>query len=218
MHHTKAERENIIQSYPENVRSREEAAARCTKKIWRRVLKKQARKAKAEHLVKGCLEPGKKKVRRKLLTELYVKGSFTEDREEWQKELQRHCEEVHTDLEETREVQENRIESFKKRGDQQFTLDGRNAEVTVDLVLQARAKMSGRSSSCPQKISTITWCFQERFMGLMEAPSSWKTETGLLEETPRSVHVFLGKWGHKFRVRITFILEHLCAPCFVIAS
>ena len=188
MHHTKAERENIIQSTPENVRFREEAAARCTKKIWRRVLKKQARKARAEHLVRGCLEPGKKKVRRKPLTELYVKGSFTEDREEWQKELQRHCEEVHTDQEETREVQENRIESFKKRGDQQFTLDGRNAEITVDLVFQARAKMSDnkvngpedavaswRSSSCPRKISTITWCFQERFMGLMEAPSSWKT-------------------------------------------
>ena len=170
-------------------------------------------------------------MRRKPLTELYVKGSFTEDREEWQKELQWHCEEVHTDQEETREVQENRIESFKKRGDQQFTLDGREAEITVDLVFQARAKMSDnkvngpgdavvswRTSSCPWKISTITWCFQERFMGLMEAPSSWKTETGLLEETPRSVHVFLGTWGHKFRVRITFILEHLCAPCFVIAS
>ena len=65
MHHTKAERENKKQSYPENVRLHEEAAARCTNKIKRRVLKKQARKAKAEHLVKGCLEPGKKKVRRK---------------------------------------------------------------------------------------------------------------------------------------------------------
>ena len=65
--------------------------------------------------MKGCLEPVKKKVRRKPLTELYVKGSFTEDREEWQNELQRHCEEVHTDQEETREVQEHRIESFKKK-------------------------------------------------------------------------------------------------------
>ena len=103
------------QSTPENVRSREEAAARCTNKIKRRVLKKQARKARAEQLVKGCLEPGKKKVKSKPLTELYVKGSFTEDRGEWQKEQQRHCEEVHTDQEETREVQENRIESFKKK-------------------------------------------------------------------------------------------------------
>ena len=36
------------------------------------------------------------------LTELCVKVQFTEDREEWQKQLQRHCEEVYTDLEETK--------------------------------------------------------------------------------------------------------------------
>ena len=53
---------------PENVSLREEAAARCTKKIKRQVLKKQARKARGEHLVKCCLEPGKKKVKRKPLT------------------------------------------------------------------------------------------------------------------------------------------------------
>ena len=61
MHHTKAERENIIQSTPENVRFREEAAARCTKKIWRRVLKKQARKARAEHLVKAAWNQGRRR-------------------------------------------------------------------------------------------------------------------------------------------------------------
>ena len=68
----------------------------------RRVLKKQAR---TEHLVKCSLMPGKRTVQRKLLSELYVNGNVTEDREEWQRELQRHCEEVYTDQEETREVQ-----------------------------------------------------------------------------------------------------------------
>ena len=29
------------------------------------------------------LEPGKKKTKRKPLTELFVKGHFTEDRDEW---------------------------------------------------------------------------------------------------------------------------------------
>ena len=33
------------------------------------------------------LEPRKKKVKRKPLTEFYVKENFTEDREEWQKEV-----------------------------------------------------------------------------------------------------------------------------------
>ena len=74
------------------------------------------------------------------------------------------------------------------KGDQQFTVDGRRAEITVDLVLQARAKMADNSvnglegrvvsemiKQCLlEKISIITRCFQECFMGLMEAPSSWK--------------------------------------------
>ena len=98
-------------STPESVKLREEAAARCTKKIKRKVLKKQARKARADHLVKCCLEPGKKKAKRKPLAELYIKRKF--HRREWLKELQRHCEEVYADQEETKEVQENIMEYFK---------------------------------------------------------------------------------------------------------
>ena len=41
----------------ENVRVREEAAARCTKVIKRRVLKKQARKARTDHVV-NCMSMG----------------------------------------------------------------------------------------------------------------------------------------------------------------
>ena len=76
-----------------------------------------------------CWTLGKKKAPRKPLTELYVDGHLTEEREEWQKELQRHCEEECTDQEETKEVQEQRIEYFLRERDQQFTLDGRNAEI-----------------------------------------------------------------------------------------
>ena len=62
-------------------------------------------------------------------------------------------------------------------------MDGRKAEITVDLVLQARAKMSDNKVNGPaedavvsemikqlllEKIYTITKCFQERFMGQME--------------------------------------------------
>ena len=77
--------------------------------------------------------------------ETAVKGHFTEDRKEWQQELRRHCDEVYTDQEETNEIQEDRIDYFKKRGDRHFTVEGRFAEVTLDLVtldlvVQARAK------------------------------------------------------------------------------
>ena len=72
----------------ESVRLREEAAARSTAKFKRRVLRKQARNARAEHLGRCSLVPGKK-AKRKPLTELYVKGHFTEDRAEWPEKLQK---------------------------------------------------------------------------------------------------------------------------------
>ena len=119
------------------------------------------------------------------LSELYVNGDFTQDREEWQRELQkRHCEEVYTDREETREVQGKRIQYSEEKGDQQFTMDGRQAEVTVDLVLRAWAKMNDNKISGSkdamvsemvkilplEKFHTTTRCFQERFVGQMNAP------------------------------------------------
>ena len=58
------------------------------------------------------------KLQRKPLSELYVDGKFTEDRDDWQKET---AEE-----------------------------DGRRAEITVDVVLQARAKMSENKVNGPE--------------------------------------------------------------------
>ena len=57
---------------------------------------------------------------------------------------------MYTDLEETKEAQESRIEYFRKKGNQQFTEEGRNAEITVDLVLQARAKFSDDKVNGPE--------------------------------------------------------------------
>ena len=149
---------------------------------------KQASKARAEHQVKCCLEPGKKKAKRKPLRELHVKGHFIEDREEWQKELQRHCEEVYTDQEETKDAQESRIEYFRTRGNQHFTDEGRNAEITVDLVLQARAKLgenrvngledaigSEMIQKLPmEKLSSVVQGFQERFLFLRKSDAALK--------------------------------------------
>ena len=81
--------------------------------------------------------------------ELYVKEPFTEDRDEWQTELQRHCEEVYIDQEETKEAQESRIEYFKTKGNHLFTVGWRSTEITVvDLVLQA--KLSGNKINGPE--------------------------------------------------------------------
>ena len=88
-------------------------------------------------------------MKRKPLSELYVDGMITEDRDEWREELQRHCEEVFADHEETRRVQEKRIDCLRKNGDRHFTDDGRRVEIPIDLVLQARAKMSENKVNGP---------------------------------------------------------------------
>ena len=58
--------------------------------------------------MKCSLAPRKRKVRRKPLSELCVHGNVTEDREEKQRELHKHCEDVNTDQEETRDGPEKK--------------------------------------------------------------------------------------------------------------
>ena len=74
------------------------------------------------------------------------------------------------------------------QGDRHHSENGRTAEITADLVFQARAKLSDNKVSgisdamvsemikaLPfEKTYVVENCFQERFMGSMEAPNSWK--------------------------------------------
>ena len=48
------------------------------------------------------------------------------------------------------ERSKKKIEYFKKQGHRQSAVDGRKAEITVDLVLQARAKMSDNQGNGPE--------------------------------------------------------------------
>ena len=57
---------------------------------------------------------------------------------------------VHVDPEETTDEQKKWIMKYKEDGDRHFTEQGRVAEITVDLVLQARAKMSENEVDGPE--------------------------------------------------------------------
>ena len=74
-HTTQSDRQKEARKPQEEV-----AAARSSKPIERRVLVKQARKARAEFSVTCSLMLGKRISKRKPLTELYVNVIFTEDR------------------------------------------------------------------------------------------------------------------------------------------
>ena len=134
-------------------------------------------------MVRCCLEPGKKKAEEERADRTVRETTLHRGWRRVAKKLQRY-----TDQEETKEEQENRIEHSKKKGDLEFIVEGRTAEITGDLVLQARAKMSENNVNGPEdamvsemikqlplkKTYTIWKCFQERFMDQMESPSSWK--------------------------------------------
>ena len=81
------------------------------------------------------------------LKKRHVDGKFTEDRIIWNKELQKHCEVGCEDVEETSEVQENRIKKCKTDGDRHVTEEGKAAAITDDQELQARAKTTKIPSS-----------------------------------------------------------------------
>ena len=81
-HSTKNDRDKNMKETPESVRIREDAAARCTQVSTRNVLKKQARKTKADHLVKCRLMPGRSL--KAAFRVVYINVNFTEDTEEWQ--------------------------------------------------------------------------------------------------------------------------------------
>ena len=121
------------------------------------------------------------------------------------------------------EAQESRIERFKKNGKQQLTEDGRSTEITIDLVLQARAKLSDNKVNGPEdaivsemikrlpmeKNHIIARCFQERFLGLMESRSSWKiVELFFFEETGRCPE----ERNHKQQSN-TSVISKWCASC-----
>ena len=82
---------------------------------------------------------------KKPLTDLQLRAFFPKTDQNG-----KNCDEVCTDVEETKEKQENRIEYFQK-GNLQFTEEGRNAEITVDRVLHARAKPSENKDHGPRR-------------------------------------------------------------------
>ena len=90
-----------------------------------------------------------------------------------------HCAEVYVDPEKTIEARENKIMKYNEE-DRHFTEEGRVAEITIDMVLLAGAKVSQNKVNGPEdamvsetikqflqeKMYEITRCFQDRFVGL----------------------------------------------------
>ena len=98
---------------------------------------------------------------RKPVTDLYVNGSLTKDREAWKKERQRHFEKVWIDHQETAEEQEKRLVKHKKL---RQTFYGRNVRKQIR---QARRFNRKRHDQTVATIKTThSQDFQDRFVEL----------------------------------------------------
>ena len=149
-HTTKLERDRGLRRVPTKIEAQERAATRSLRPVERRVLRRQARKARAAHLVKSSLAPGWRRVLRKPLKELYIDGEFSENREDWRKELERHCGEVCVVGGDDRGAEaEDRMVHQKKKVEH-ITEQGRVAEISVGLELQAKALLSDNKVGGPE--------------------------------------------------------------------
>ena len=104
-----------------------------------------------------------------------VDARFTEDRAVWK---HWHCDEVFNDEEETAEKQKDPILHFKADGDRHFAEDGRLAEVTIDMVLQARSRVAKEKVSGPED-SHIQAC--QLYQAIWQ-PVAKRVERDTLEE------------------------------------
>ena len=178
---------------------------------------KQARKVRAEHAVKCSLLPDRT-VRERAAsrrTGVLGKKNYSDT----------HCAEVYVDPEKTIEAREKRIMKHSE-GDRHFTEEGRVAEITIDMVLQAGAKMSQNKVNGPEdaivsemikqvlqeKIFKNTRRFQDR---LEDDPSSWKIVKVVflrkLDAAPKK-----GKMSYRGYCVDVDDVEVVCDPVFLL--
>ena len=120
---------------------------------------------------------------------MYVNDKFTKDREAWKKELQRHCDEVYVDPEESIKVQKRRESSTSKKIQANILREmgemPKSQEIWSDKhgqkMLENKANgpedatASEMMEQLPQeKFSPPHNTFKTRYVGLVDAPSSWR--------------------------------------------
>ena len=81
--------------------------------------------------------------------------------------LRAQCERCYKDKDETSEVQAERIQEQRRRGDGLAAWSGRKVDITVDSVLRAREKMREVPM---ESVHEITHWFEKRFRGECRAP------------------------------------------------
>ena len=114
----------------------------------------------------------------------------SEVRDEWTEEDRAHCQNFYDDIEETREVQAERVRRQRTSGDRRVALQEREVTITEDRVLRARGRVPRNKANGPaDRLETemlqclptetayeVTHWFDKRFKGECRAPEAWKVD------------------------------------------
>ena len=94
---------------PDEIRNLASDAVRCQNHVRKKQLRKIVRKARSELEAGRVVLPREKVKHRPVVTQLWVNGRASEDRDEWTGEVRGHCERCYDDKAETPEVHAERI-------------------------------------------------------------------------------------------------------------
>ena len=181
------------------------------------VTKEGPKMAKIHHgakpdIINHAEKEGKKKTTDRIVCQ---KGISTKT------DLQKHCEEVHTDMDETKEEQENRafLEKSKPAMYTEKRTDATQIKVGLDRLKLRENKVNGPEDAIVsdvsiKKIYTLTLCYQERFMGMMEFSSSWKVVKMVFLKNPDAPPT-KGIRSHR-AVPLTSVMSEWYASCILL--
>ena len=100
----------------DEIREMAAEAAKCRDLVTRKLLQKNARKARREFEAGRATLTRGKVIDRPVVTKLWSNGRASEERDEWPEEVTAHCEKCYDDEVETSEVQTERICHQRSRG------------------------------------------------------------------------------------------------------
>ena len=171
---------------PEEIRQMASDEAKCQNPL-KKQLRNIDRKARREFEAGRAVQPRAKVINTSVVTELWVNGRASEDRDEWTEEVRAHCERCHDDKAETSEVQAERIRRQRVSGDRRVAPQGRRVQITVNSVLRARGKVLRNKANGPtdclvtemlqclptETVYVVAHWFDKRFKGECRAPEAW---------------------------------------------
>ena len=143
-------------------------------------LRKIARKARRELEAGRAVLPREKVIHRPVVTQLWVNGRASEDRDEWTEEVRGHCERCYDDKAETPVVQAERIRRQRVSGDRHVALQGRRILIVVDMILEyanglAHCLVTEMLGCLPtETVHEVACWFDKFFKGECQAPDAWE--------------------------------------------